>query len=173
MPIMDGTHSENWLSNDARFRIRVSKPYLRYYSRPLPPGSTDTTNNNFPLYGFSTEGLEPIYNDIVKIQKDLDLINIVPNPYYAYSSYENNALDNRVKFTNLPKKCIITIYNMSGTLIRQFTKDDPTTYLDWDLKNFAGIPVAGGVYIVHVKSDGGERILKWFGALRPIDLNTF
>jgi hypothetical protein len=173
MPLPDADHPELWLSNDARFRIRVSKPYARYYSRPLPPGTDDTLNNNFPLYNFTTEGLEPVYNDDVKTQTDLDLINIVPNPYYAYSSYESNALDNRVKITNLPKKCVVTIYNMNGTLIRQFTKDDPTTFLDWDLKNFAGIPIAGGVYIFHIKSDGGERILKWFGALRPIDLNTF
>ena len=173
MPIMAQNSEDLWLSNDVRFRIRVAKPYQRFYSRSLPSGSTDTLNSNYPLYNFTTEGLEPVYNDAVKTQSDLDIINVVPNPYYAYASYETNALDNRVKITNLPRKCVVTIYNMSGTLIRQFTKDDPATYLDWDLKNFAGIPIAGGVYIFHVKSDQGERIIKWFGALRPVDLNTF
>ncbi len=173
MPIMHPENKNLWMSNDVRFRIRVAKPYQRYYSRILPDGSTDTLNNNYPLYNFTTEGMEPVYKDVVKGQSDLDLINIVPNPYYAYASYENNPLDNRIKITNLPRKCVVTIYNMSGTLVRQFTKDDPVTFLDWDLKNFAGIPIAGGVYIFHVKSDEGERIVKWFGALRPIDLNTF
>ncbi len=37
----------------------------------------------------------------------------------------------------------------------------------------AGIPVAGGIYIIHVKTDVGEKVLKWFGMLRPPDLNTF
>jgi hypothetical protein len=119
----------------------------------------------------------------------LDLINIVPNPYYAYDDYERNQLDNRVKITNLPTKCTVTIYNMSGTMIRQYKIDksgipqprssnsglntDAKTSIDWDLKNFAGIPIAGGVYLIHVKADGlGERTIKWFGILRPVDLNS-
>ena len=50
---------------------------------------------------------------------------------------------------------------------------DAKTSVDWDLKNFAGIPIAGGVYLIHVKADGlGERTIKWFGILRPVDLNS-
>jgi hypothetical protein len=99
---------------------------------------------------------------------------VVPNPYYAYSAYEHNALDNRVKITNLPEKCTITIYNLSGTKIRQFKKDTPETTLEWDLKNFAAVPISGGVYYIHIKSDNGdERVLKWFSVMRVPDLNTF
>ncbi|HNT70623.1 MAG TPA: hypothetical protein PKI83_03085 [Bacteroidales bacterium] len=60
-------------------------------------------------------------------------------------------------------------------MIRQYTKDDPeVTFLDWDLDNHAGIPIAGGLYLIHVKAPGvGEKVIKWFGALRPIDLNAF
>jgi hypothetical protein len=140
---------------------------------PLEEGVVASENDHFPLYNFDLSGMEPSLSDPVKIQTDLDKVNIVPNPYYAYSSYETSTLDNRVKITNLPRKCVVTIYNISGTLIRQFSKDDPTVSIDWDLKNFAGIPIAGGVYIMHIKSDDGERIVKWFGALRPVDLNTF
>ena len=44
----------------------------------------------------------------------------------------------------------------------------------WDLKNHAGIPIAGGIYLIHVKANGiGEKVIKWFGALRPVDLNAF
>jgi len=50
---------------------------------------------------------------------------------------------------------------------------DAKTSIDWDLKNFAGIPISGGVYLIHVKSDNlGERTLKWFGILRPVDMNS-
>ena len=78
---------------------------------------------------------------------------------------------------------------MSGTLVRQYKVDkggivnprsatagvetDAKTSIDWDLKNFAGVPVAGGVYIIHIKSDYGEKVVKWFGGLRPPDLNVF
>ena len=89
----------------------------------------------------------------------------------------------------MPTKCKVTIFDMSGTMIRQFTVDksgiaqprsstaglntDAKTSIDWDLKNFAGIPIAGGVYLIHVQADGlGERVIKWFGILRPVDLNS-
>jgi len=113
-------------------------------------------------------------NNLGAAEGALELINVVPNPYYGYSAYETNQIDNRVRITNLPQKCTITIYSVNGTLIRQYTKDDITTSLDWDLKNFAGIPISGGLYLIYVKADGiGEKIVKWFGALRPIDLNKF
>ncbi|MBZ0243638.1 MAG: T9SS type A sorting domain-containing protein [Bacteroidales bacterium] len=166
---------EEWLSNEARIRIRVAKPYERNYSkRPLDTIYAGMDVNRFyPSYQFSTESIATSYDVPSKIQQDLDIVGVVPNPYYAYSSYERNALDNRVKITNLPERCVITIYNMSGTKIRQFKKDEPKTSIDWDLKNFAGVPIASGVYLIHIKSDDGERIIKWFGTMRPIDLNTF
>jgi len=45
--------------------------------------------------------------------------------------------------------------------------------IEWDLKNFASVPIAGGVYYFHVKSDEGDRIIKWFCITRIPDLNTF
>ena len=82
----------------------------------------------------------------------------------------------------------ITIYSVSGTVVRRLRSSsnsdntgggalpDPNleTSVDWDLKNSAGIPVASGVYIIHVNVPGvGEKTVKWFGVLRPIDLDTF
>ena len=128
------------------------------------------------MYRFETESVATELNDPEKAKSDLDLIQVVPNPYYAYAGgpgYERNALDNRVKITNLPEQCVVSIYNISGTLIRQITKDEIKTSVDWDLTNFAGVPVAGGVYIIHIKADSGEKIIKWFGGLRIPDLNVF
>jgi hypothetical protein len=168
---------QEWLSNDVKVKIRIAKPYERYYST----SDIDSTyladmsdNRNFPKYKFSTESVATTYDNISKAESELDLITVVPNPYYAYSSYETNQLDNRVKIVNLPRKCTVTIYTTSGNLIRQFTKDESGTSIEWDLKNYAGIPIAGGVYLIHVKADGiGEKIVKWFGSLRPVDLNAF
>ncbi|MDD4602328.1 MAG: hypothetical protein PHF97_00775 [Bacteroidales bacterium] len=182
-------NGKTWLSNAVTTKIRVSKSYQRYYSVPLPSGSTDTLNRNYPVYLFSTATISTYKNNQDKATTDLDLINVVPNPYFAYDDYERNQLDNRIKIVNLPTKCTVTIFDMSGTMIRQFIVDksgiaeprsstaglntDAKTSLDWDLKNFAGIPIAGGVYLIHVKADGlGERTIKWFGILRPVDLNS-
>jgi hypothetical protein len=163
---------QEWLSNEVKIRIRVSKPYKRNYSTH---GSTTPSNNNFPMYQFSTDDLKTVTDNAEAAKNALDLINVVPNPYYGYSGYETNQLDNRIKITNLPVKCTVSIYTVNGTLVRQYTRDNAeTTDLDWDLKNTAGIPIAGGIYLIHVKADGiGERTLKWFGTLRPIDLNAF
>jgi hypothetical protein len=105
----------------------------------------------------------------------LDLIRITPNPYYAYSDYENDKNDFQVRITNLPGKCKVRIYTLNGVLVREFTKDDDSvTFLEWDLKNHARIPVASGMYIIHIEVPGvGETVLKWFGAMRPVDLDSF
>ena len=131
-------------------------------------------NKNYPMYTFNTADIETHKNNDDLAKNALDLINIVPNPYYAYSAYEKKALDNVVKITNLPEKCTVSIYTLSGTLIRKYNKDDVKTSLDWDLKNQARIPIASGMYIIYINvPDIGEKTLKWFGVLRPIDLDSY
>ncbi len=132
-------------------------------------------NNNFnPMYRFSTDDVVAEKGDHKTAVDALDLINVVPNPYYAYSTYEKSQLDNRMKITNLPKRATISIYTVSGTLVRQIKKFDDMTSVDWDLKNTYGIPVASGLYVIHVDAKGvGEKVLKWFGVMRPIDVDTF
>jgi hypothetical protein len=104
----------------------------------------------------------------------LDLINVVPNPYYAYSQYERNKVDTRIKITNLPEKCTVSIFNTSGKLVNQFKKDNELTFQDWVLTNKVGIPVASGIYIIHVDVPGvGEAIRKAFIGMRQTDLEGF
>jgi hypothetical protein len=137
-----------------------------------------TVNKANGIYEFNTADIETHTNDNVTAKAALDLINIVPNPYYGYSEYEKTTLDNIVKITNLPSRCTVTIYTLNGNLVRRFKKDDvgaeAKTSLDWDLKNEARIPVASGLYIIHVDVPNvGEKILKWFGVMRPIDIEAY
>ena len=79
-----------------------------------------------------------------------------------------------MKIINLPRVCTISIYSINGSLIHQFSKDAETTELEWNLTNMYGIPIASGLYVIHVDAPGiGEKVLKWFGTMRPLDLNTF
>jgi hypothetical protein len=157
--------------SDVTVSIRMAGPY---YVNSGDFRNASAFNKDIPAWKFSTADLHTIKNDKETAKNALDKIKVVPNPYYGYSQYERNQLDNLVKITNLPQKCTISIYNVSGTLVRRFKKDSEMTYQEWDLKNQYGIPVASGVYILHIKADGlGEKILKWFGAMRPIDLNAF
>ena len=158
-------------------RLRVAKSYQYGYSNSAatsPDVNSTPTNGNYPLYTFNTNDIETHKNDADIAKNALDIINVVPNPYYAYSGYERKALENIVKITNLPEKCTISIYTLSGTLIRKYNKDDVTTSLNWDLKNQARIPIASGMYIIYVNVPNvGEKTLKWFGVLRPIDLDSY
>lgn len=167
--------ADGLVPGNARISLRIAKPYRKYdILHSNIEDYTESINWWNPVYTFSTRSLETITGHTESIADGLDNINIVPNPYYAFSSYEINKLDNRVKITNLPNECTITIYDLNGTLIRQFKKGDPTTYLDWDLKNAKGIPISGGTYVVHIDIPNvGEKILKWFGVMRPIDLDSF
>jgi len=173
--------NEQVMPTEVKVRLRVAKPYKRFFTGVASSNvlvaqdsAAAPVNMNNPMYAFSTADLKVSTDDNLSAVQALDLINVVPNPYYAYSAYETNQFDNRVKFTNLPEKCEIKIYTVNGLLIRKFTKDSPQTFLDWDLKNQAGIPVASGLYIIHVNVEGvGEKILKWFGVMRPIDLDSY
>jgi len=131
-------------------------------------------NGGLPLYNFSTHKVAPTLSSDIG-ETALDDIRAVPNPYYAYSEYETGRLDYRVKIINLPQTCTVNIFTVDGTLVRRYEKDDPTvSSIDWDLKNQDNITIASGLYIIHVEVPGlGEKIVKWFGVLRPIDLNSF
>ena len=173
-----GIEGTEWLpeGNDCRIRIRLAKPYAPGYGYELQTPNSDLMINDLnPKYQFTIDGWDPILNDPVKTESDLNLVTVVPNPYYAYDSYEGNALTNRVKIANLPTKCVISIYTLSGTKVRQFHKDNDSPNIDWDLTNFANTPVASGFYLIHIKdlTSGSERVIKFFGAMRQVDLNTF
>jgi hypothetical protein len=168
------TPEEGLIPNTCRVRLRVAKPYAKANPSGGAQDAPGARNGWRNLYRFSTEGIAALTNSSETLVSELDNINIVPNPYYAFSSYEINKLDNRVKITNLPEICTISIYDLNGTRIRQFKKGDPTTSLDWDLKNDKNIPIASGTYIIHIDVPNiGEKILKWFGVMRPIDLDNF
>jgi len=158
--------------NDIRIRLRVVGQYcVGVYDYAVPDSLA--LNNNKPMYEFNTEDIAVHHGDLQIAKNALKLIRVVPNPYYGNSAYELSQLDNLVKITNLPGTCTISIYSINGNLVRRFTKDNGITFLDWDLKNQYGIPIASGAYIIHINAPGiGERVVKFFGALRPQDLHT-
>ncbi len=167
---------EGIIPSDVTVKLRVAKPYGKFTTM------LNDEHPNYPLYSFDMGDLAAKRNDTAQGKSALDLVNVVPNPYYAYSNYETSQIDTRVKITNLPPKCTVTIYSVDGTMIRQYKRDnDSETFLDWDLKNNANIPVSSGLYLIHISAQGlgdkgdapAQRVIKWFGVMRPIDLNTF
>lgn len=151
------------LPTDVSIKLRVNKEYKNYSATGL--------NGGKPMYSWNMSNIATEKGSQDRLADALDMINVVPSPYYAYSDYERSRLDTRVKITNLPERCTVKIYTVNGKLVRTFKKDDPVTSLDWDLNNFKGIGVASGVYLIHVEVPGvGEKIVKFFGGMRQVDL---
>ncbi len=169
--------AEGLIPNYTKVSIRVARPYDKYVPNP---GQT-LKNNGWPLYSFSTKGMLPVKlnetgNNYTKnIDSLLLRIQPVPNPYYAYSEYEKDRLDTKVRIINLPEKATIKIFTVDGSLVKTIRKNDKlTAFIDWDLKNEKGILIGSGMYLMHVELDGiGETVLKWFGAMRPVDITQF
>lgn len=151
-----------------KLRIRASKMYK------FDPNDLDNENDDNPKFTFNTED---IFTDFDKDagKASIEKIQIVPNPYYATSGiYESSPVSNKVKFTNLPPKCTISIFTLDGALVNRFKKEDEGTILEWNLKNSARVPIASGLYLIHVDAgDLGEKVLKWMGIMRQLDLDSF
>lgn len=175
---------------EVTIRLRVEKPYNRMHT------SSSTGIDSMPRYRFSTKGMGATEKNQEVAKSALDIIRVVPNPYLAYSAYETDQNTNKVKITNLPNVCNITIYALDGTIIRKLSRAigvDPSTNkrieisdgaiatdvnldntVEWDLKNDKGIAISSGIYLFHVEAPGiGQRTLKWFGAVRPADTSSF
>ena len=105
----------------------------------------------------------------------LENIRVVPNPYFAKSSYELDQFRHIIKFSNLPRRCTIRIFNLAGDLVRTLEKTDTnSSIVEWNLYNENAIPVASGFYIYHVDAPGiGSTFGKMAVFLEKERLNTF
>ncbi|OFX39213.1 MAG: hypothetical protein A2W95_13850 [Bacteroidetes bacterium GWA2_40_14] len=162
---------ESMPDNDITIKLRIANPYFVNINGSV---TEEPANDNYPAFTFSTSSLKVVTNNVDYGKSALDKINVVPNPYYGYSEYELTQLDNYVKITNLPERCIVSIYTVNGNLVRRFDKDNSDSFITWDIKNQYDVSIASGMYIIHINAPGlGEKVVKWFGSMRPIDLNAF
>lgn len=154
------------MPTDVRLQLRVNRPYEKRAGEEL--------NDFVGQFSFSTKdyAVKKEQNNVAK--SALDMIRVVPNPYYGYSDYEDGQLDNKVKITNLPAKCTISIFSLNGYLLKTYNKDSDEVEQIWDLKNQNGVPVASGVYIIHINAPGiGEKVVKLMTIMRQTDLNSY
>jgi hypothetical protein len=184
------TIDKGLIPNDLVVKLRVNNPYGQSRRFNIERERDCETDGDNPAYEFEFRGVQSkslITQDEYK--GALANVNVVPNPYYAYSAYETSQFTNIIKITNLPARAIVTIYTIDGQFVQQFNRDErkamrtgsnlPTSTtqvfpdLNWDMRNSKGIPVASGVYLIHVQAPelGEERTLKWFGVGRQFDPN--
>lgn len=103
----------------------------------------------------------PEYNETLA-QDDIQKINVFPNPYYGVNPEEINKYQRFVTINHLPKEAKIRIYNLAGGLVKTINKNSESQFQRWDLANNDGLPVASGLYIIHIDMPelGREKILK-------------
>jgi hypothetical protein len=165
------------IPTEVRIKVRVEKPYAKYAA------------GDASIYEFSTEGLEPVKSDSL-VTSAFDKMTVVPNPYYAFSSYELNATQNVVKIVNVPKNSVVSIFTTDGILVRRLKLDSKgivdgqygdnsgninyDNTIDWDLRTSTGVMVASGVYYINVEAPNvGTKVLKLFAIMRAADVSNF
>lgn len=181
------SYQDGVIPNDLTVKLRVNNKYNLQKEFILDESTSCTTVGGNPKYEFVIENKAA--TELADDQKSdaLAKVNAVPNPYFGYSSYETSQFTKTIKITNLPERCKVTIYSLDGKFVREFDRDERETIkgvenggtsviqaipdLQWDLNNYAGIPVASGVYIIHINAEelGEERTIKWFGVNREFD----
>ncbi len=153
--------SSGWLFVlSAASKYSIGDTVNLYFLNPVKAGVDE--------YIFSPEALKST-TDQDELQKQIDLINVFPNPYFGFNIEETSPLNRFVRFTHLPTdlatKCNIRIYSVGGQFVNKIEHHNSsfsgTTFDEWNLTNQAGVPVASGMYIIHVEVEGvGNKILK-------------
>ncbi len=81
-------------------------------------------------------------------KKDVEKINIFPNPYIAGEQEFAGERNNYVIISHLPEKAIIRIFDLSGVIVKTIYHNKAGQFENWDLRNENGLKVASGIYIV-------------------------
>ena len=121
-----------------------------YQSLESPKGSTIHESNFITVI----PGYVPKAN--------LDSIKVVPNPYIVNSHFNETIYKKRVRFTQLPEKCTITIYTVTGEKVREIKHDSISDGNEWwDLRSYNNQEVAPGLYIYVIEADNAKKIDKF------------
>jgi hypothetical protein len=137
----------------------------------------DFTNNLESMESSPLANVQEIWamNDAsVVIGENLEP-QVYPNPYvgdgrYWDAGYEDPGRsgfydhERRIHFINLPYRCTIRIYTLSGDLVRELEHPGPTSDTDsraqWNLRSRNNELVASGIYLYSVESVWGNYIGK-------------
>ncbi len=146
--------------------------YLAAWNRRGPVGFSPANTGDDELALFPNRVITPtdvfsltapsVINDPNLAKQDVEEINVFPNPYYGTNPQELNKYQRFVTFSHLPAKATVRIFNLAGQLVRTLVKDSPDQFMRWDLQNEGQLPVASGLYIVHVDMPdlGTTKVLK-------------
>jgi hypothetical protein len=129
------------------------------------PNPNDTYRIRFNRPMWSTDQITFTVNSAGELDTDaisagMYEIRVVPNPYVATNSMEQSVRNpylnqaRRIRFDNVPSRCIIRIFTVSGYLVdtieAENTPENGAVF--WDLLTNEGLEVAAGIYVYHVEA---------------------
>ncbi len=145
-----GTYNQDLPETGTIFRLSTTKP--------------NAVTDTFVIHSTAKPGFD---RTAAAVHLDKQHIKVVPNPYYGFSSYDQNQFNRRVKITGLPDRCTIRIFNVAGDLIRTInheassnndrsadTNPEFTSIEIWDLSSDKGLFVTSGMYFLHIDAPG-------------------
>jgi hypothetical protein len=111
-------------------------------------------NSPDDVFMFSADGISTSH-----ASASLSNIKVVPDPYYAYATlWEVNEGESVLQFQNLPNRCTIRIYTLSGDLVKTLEHVNDTGTEEWNMQNADQRLIVSGIYLYHVESPYGDFI---------------
>ncbi len=128
----------------------------------------------FPLPGAKVRA--KVITSVPKIEQYTDdmlnQIKVVPNPYYVTDQVQRSPYDAKIFFTKLPKQCTISIYTVTGELVKklehnEFTSPAPDKYAVeiWDLLSTNRQRVASQTLIAKIETPNGANTIQKFSVV--------
>ncbi|MEA2062532.1 MAG: hypothetical protein U9P14_02435, partial [Gemmatimonadota bacterium] len=181
------------LSRAAAVRIHLCGLQLAVSSKNPPvPGDKWLVRTNFGSLPDSAGNLTPMsprppvsgvsYGILISPARDsqdnLDLkkIRVVPNPFIIRTPWDQSPLSKEMQFINLPNRCKIKIYTLSGHLVQvlehnggsnAYTRNWDGGTLVWNLQNRFNSLIASGWYIWHATDlDTGKKEMGKFAVIQ-------
>jgi hypothetical protein len=159
-----------------------SKPSDREYVDRAQVGY----NNYYAVTAFDLDGNEStLWSPICRTREgitattspgdDMGKIKVIPNPYLGSATWEQRDYENKILFSYLPPSCKISIFSLSGDLVRELYHNidgDPTPDAvssgdeSWDLISRNNQSVASGLYIFVVETPSGKTKIGKFAIIK-------
>jgi len=111
------------------------------------------------LYSVDGMPIDPEHSSVTisRVSSDLDNVFAYPNPYRAGDLVDGEQC---VVIANLTPNATVSVFNLSGELVKKLQSLNTYGGVKWYLDNQNGEPVASGVYIYYVQTAGHDFIGK-------------
>jgi len=123
-----------------------------WYVSTMAPSNVSRIPSDTEYYEINVTGVEELTT------YSLDNVKVVPNPYFVLTPLDRTK-DIRcggIRFTNLPKRAVIRIYNPAGDLVKVIdVTPENDGEVTWNLLTEYGIRPASGIYLYHITTPEG------------------